>query len=84
MIEVLSTKWPRRALDWCTPADCWNARSPLAIDRKIFSEEVDEELRRLLVSERVQCRHEGAAERIAIERVLTRYNYLRCEWAERC
>jgi transposase InsO family protein/transposase len=84
MIEVLNTTWPRRALGWRTPADCWNARPPLAVDRKIFSEEVDEELRLLLATGRAQCRHEGSAERIAIERVLTRHNYLRCEWARRC
>lgn len=79
MIEVLSTKWPRRALDWDTPAERWNARPPLSVDRKLFVEEVQQEVQRELVERSSQRRDRDDVDRIAIERVLKRHNYLRYE-----
>ena len=77
MLEAVNSLWRRRSLGWLTPADLWNARPRLLVDRDAFRQEVRErelQLARILY-------HRGSpadlAGRLAIEQTLTRWGYLR-------
>jgi transposase-like protein len=74
MLHALNTRWPRRALEFKTPAELWNARPKLDVDRRELRDEVhrDAEQRRRNVSD-------DLAMRLAIEKALTRRGWLRRE-----
>jgi transposase InsO family protein len=84
MIDALNVKWPRCALDWMTPAECWSFRSPHVLDRALFQWEVNEELEKLLRQGTNNSRSIDDAQRIAVERVLTKHQLLSYELGGWC
>jgi hypothetical protein len=82
MRVAVNDRWPRRALDWRTPAEVWASRPPIARDvRDSFRQEVYDRTARL---EQHLDHDNDLATRLAIEQALTRRGYLRLEQGDRC
>jgi hypothetical protein len=79
MLVALNEHWPRAALGWQTPAECWHARPRLADDRAALREEVQERAARIQQHLQVRGQTADVAERLAIEEALTDRGYLRRE-----
>jgi hypothetical protein len=76
MIEALNTRWRRCTLGWKTPAELWDRRPALRVDRGELREEVKDYEARL---HRHLDGHDGPAdlaERLAIQHVLRRRGFL--------
>jgi hypothetical protein len=77
MLESVNTLWPRCTLGWKTPAEVWNARPPLVINRNAFREEVHERASRIARALTNRGQPADLAERLAIEQTLKLRGYLR-------
>jgi transposase len=77
MRAALNEQWPRRALDWRTPAQAWASR-PIVTEelRDSFRQEVYDRAARL---EQDLDHDNDLATRLAIEQALTQRGYLRLE-----
>jgi hypothetical protein len=79
MLHGVNALWPRRSLAWQTPAQMWNDRPGLTVDRRAFREEVHERARHIAHRLKRRRQPHDLAERLAIERTLERMGYLRQE-----
>ena len=68
---------PRRTLGWKTPAQAWQQRPQLNVDRRELAAEVEELTTKLEEDEAVRGGHPGMAERLAIEAALTKRGLLK-------
>jgi len=76
MVHCLNTLWPRRSLGWKTPADAWQARTNLDIDRPAFKKEVQDRARHLERHIDLRAKPADLVERLAIEQTLEYLGYL--------
>jgi transposase-like protein len=76
MLEALNHELPRKSHDWHTASEIWMRRSPLAVERNEFREDVTSRAARLRlhVSSHPDC--EELAWRLAIEQALKDRGYL--------
>ena len=76
MIDALNERWRIRSLAWRTPAEVWQARPTLCVDRAELALEVNERAAR--IARRLQLRRKPAdlALRLAIEQALESRGYL--------
>jgi hypothetical protein len=82
MRAALNDRWPRRALDWRTPADVWATRAPITRElRDSFQQEVYDRAARL---DQHLDHDSDLAMRLAIEQALTQRGYLCLERGDRC
>ena len=84
MLVCVNALWRRRALNWQTASEAWNARPTLAVDRDAFREEVQD--RAQCIAHRLKRNTQPAdlAERLAIQQTLERMGYLRQELGGWC
>ena len=76
MIYCLNTLRARRALNWKTAAEAWDARSDIRIDRKTFKKEVQDRARHLARHINLRAKPADLIERLAIEQTLGNLGYL--------
>jgi hypothetical protein len=79
MRKALNVRWRRRALDWKTPAEVWQSRPRIDVDRKELRARIVEAARKLKRSAAHDKMTEDLAMRIAIEHALADLGYLRIE-----
>lgn len=79
MRTALNVRWRRRALDWKTPAEVWDTRPLVDVDRAELRVRVDDHTRKLRAAASHDTMSEDLARRLAIEHVLTNLGYLKIE-----
>lgn len=84
MLECVNTLWRRRALNWQTASEAWNARPGLTLDREAFREEVQDRARRIAHRLKRRAHPQDLAERLAIQQTLERMGYLQQELGGWC
>jgi hypothetical protein len=84
MRRCLNEHLPRRSLGWCTPAQRWEQRPPLQIDRAAFRDEVAERRAWIALQLTEEERSLGFDQRFAIERTLAAHGLLRVTNEGRC
>jgi hypothetical protein len=84
MTRCLNELIPRRSLGWCTPAQKWNERPALDIDRDAFIDEVQERAARISAKLNEKERSLGYDQRFAIEQTLAKHGLLRVTNEGRC
>ncbi len=68
---------PRRSLGWCTPAQRWDQRPDLRVDRAAFRDEVGERAERIAATLSDEERSLAYDQRFPIERTLEKRGMLR-------
>lgn len=79
MKTAVNVVWRRRALDWKTPAEVWQMRPRVDVDRAHFRALVTDHTCRLRAAASHDTMTEDLARRIAIEHALANLGYLRIE-----
>ena len=84
MSRCLNTLVPRRSLGWCTPAEKWNQRAVVDIDRDAFADEVRTRAAEIGPKLNEKERALGYDQRFAIEQTLAAFGFLRVTNEGRC
>ena len=84
MTRCLNELIPRRSLGWCTPAQKWNERPALDLDRDAFIDEVQERAAKIGARLNEKERSLGYDQRFAIEQTLAAHGFLRVTNEGRC
>ncbi len=77
MIAAINGLWRRRLLGWRTPAEAWQSRARIEVNRSKLREEVNERAARIARHPQLRGKPADLAQRLAIEQAFQQRGYLR-------